>query len=166
MITVIMAQAPCQRRLTGDVSAEKLAINLLYILYGGAILYPRMLCKDVVTPEMMVFPKKHFVMMGAPFHSLHEIPLLLSGVICWAVLFLQPYCLFCIVLWKLRRRAEEISTPFLIRLVLSFIWQEQLQVVAGHLEMRIVDVKHDAQGLDVAWDEESTHLADMLRETI
>lgn len=40
------------------------AINLLYILYGGAILYPRMLCKDVVTPEMMVFPKKHFVMMG------------------------------------------------------------------------------------------------------
>ena len=29
-----------------------------------------------------------------------------------------------------------------------------LAVVAGHLEMRIVDVKHDAQGLDVAWDEE------------
>ena len=25
----------------------------------------RMMCKDVVTKEMTVFPKKHFVMMGA-----------------------------------------------------------------------------------------------------
>jgi len=40
------------------------AINLLYIIYGGAILYPRMLFSNVVTRDMMAFPKKHFVMMG------------------------------------------------------------------------------------------------------
>ncbi|CAJ1337242.1 unnamed protein product [Effrenium voratum] len=40
------------------------AINLLYIIYGGAILYPRMLCTSAVTKEMTAFPKKHFVIMG------------------------------------------------------------------------------------------------------
>ncbi|CAE8630246.1 unnamed protein product [Polarella glacialis] len=40
------------------------AINLLYIFYGGIILYPRMLLTNCVTKEMRVFPKKHFLVMG------------------------------------------------------------------------------------------------------
>eukprot|EP00928_Gymnodinium_smaydae_P061049 TRINITY_DN4509_c0_g3_i2.p1 TRINITY_DN4509_c0_g3~~TRINITY_DN4509_c0_g3_i2.p1 ORF type:complete len:431 (+),score=84.43 TRINITY_DN4509_c0_g3_i2:165-1295(+) len=40
------------------------AINLLYILYGGLILYPRMLFTTSVTPEMRRYPKKHFLLMG------------------------------------------------------------------------------------------------------
>lgn len=40
------------------------AVNLLYILFGGAILYPRMIFSDVVTPEMRRTPQRHFVLMG------------------------------------------------------------------------------------------------------
>lgn len=40
------------------------AINLLYIVYGGAILYPRMLFTDTVTKDMRKFPKRHFLAMG------------------------------------------------------------------------------------------------------
>lgn len=41
------------------------AINLLYILYGGAILYPRMLATSAVTPEMRRPKlKRHFFVMG------------------------------------------------------------------------------------------------------
>ncbi|CAK0805423.1 unnamed protein product, partial [Prorocentrum cordatum] len=40
------------------------AINLLYIFYGGAILYPRMLATSAVTPAMRRFPKRHFFVMG------------------------------------------------------------------------------------------------------
>lgn len=40
------------------------AINFLYIVYGGAILYPRMLLTDAVTEEMYRFPKRHFFIMG------------------------------------------------------------------------------------------------------
>lgn len=32
-------------------------VNALYILYGGLILYPRMLLTDKVTPEMTRLPK-------------------------------------------------------------------------------------------------------------
>jgi hypothetical protein len=32
-------------------------INALYVVYGGAVLYPRMLCTDHVTPEMRRLPK-------------------------------------------------------------------------------------------------------------
>merc|ERR1719419_781316 len=40
------------------------AINLLYIVYGGAVLYPRMLFTDRVTSAMKAFPKRHFLAMG------------------------------------------------------------------------------------------------------
>eukprot|EP00435_Cladocopium_sp_Y103_P031127 s3782_g7.t2 len=40
------------------------AINLLYVVYGGAILYPRMLFTNVVTKEMTSFPKRPFFIMG------------------------------------------------------------------------------------------------------
>ena len=40
------------------------AINLLYVVYGGAILYPRMVFTNVVTKEMTSFPKKPFFIMG------------------------------------------------------------------------------------------------------
>jgi len=40
------------------------AINLLYIAYGGVILYPRMLFSEHVTPEMRRFPKRVFLTMG------------------------------------------------------------------------------------------------------
>jgi len=40
------------------------AINLLYIVYGGAVLYPRMFLTGHVTSEMRRFPKKPFLIMG------------------------------------------------------------------------------------------------------
>lgn len=40
------------------------AINLLYIVYGGAVLYPRMLCTDAVSKDMMLLPMTPFVVMG------------------------------------------------------------------------------------------------------
>jgi len=39
-------------------------VNLLYILYGGAILYPQWIFMGVVTPEMVAVPKMRFVIMG------------------------------------------------------------------------------------------------------
>lgn len=42
------------------------AINLLYVVYGGAILYPRMVFTNVVTKEMTSFPKRPFFIMDAP----------------------------------------------------------------------------------------------------
>eukprot|EP00929_Paragymnodinium_shiwhaense_P001511 TRINITY_DN101744_c0_g1_i1.p1 TRINITY_DN101744_c0_g1~~TRINITY_DN101744_c0_g1_i1.p1 ORF type:complete len:456 (-),score=90.71 TRINITY_DN101744_c0_g1_i1:53-1420(-) len=40
------------------------AINLLYIVYGGLILYPRMMFTKHVTAEMRRFNKRPFVIMG------------------------------------------------------------------------------------------------------
>ena len=39
-------------------------VNLLYIVYGGAVLYPRMIFTNVVTPEMKKVPKTRFLIMG------------------------------------------------------------------------------------------------------
>ena len=35
-------------------------VNLLYVLYGGAILQQKMLCTNKITPEMRTFPQKTF----------------------------------------------------------------------------------------------------------
>mmetsp|Transcript_79704 Transcript_79704/g.200532 ORF Transcript_79704/g.200532 Transcript_79704/m.200532 type:complete len:504 (-) Transcript_79704:191-1702(-) len=39
-------------------------VNFLYIVYGGAILYPRMCLTNAVTPTMKALSKKRFVVMG------------------------------------------------------------------------------------------------------
>lgn len=40
------------------------AINFLYIIYGGLILYPRMWFTDNITHDMVSFPKRPFFVMG------------------------------------------------------------------------------------------------------
>jgi len=39
-------------------------VNVLYVIYGGLLLYPRMYCTDSVTPAMQALPKRRFLIMG------------------------------------------------------------------------------------------------------
>lgn len=39
-------------------------VNVLYIIYGGLLLYPRMLFTDSITPAMKALPKRRFIIMG------------------------------------------------------------------------------------------------------
>jgi hypothetical protein len=39
-------------------------INLLYLVYGGVVLYPRMLCTNKITPRMRAFPQWKMAVMG------------------------------------------------------------------------------------------------------
>lgn len=39
-------------------------VNVLYVIYGGLLLYPRMYFSDSVTPAMQALPKHRFLIMG------------------------------------------------------------------------------------------------------
>lgn len=79
-------------------------VNFLYIIYGGAILYPRMCFTDAVTPTMRALPKRRFVIMGlldalgtfftamgAAFTPGSMQPLLNQTLIPWIILISRLY---------------------------------------------------------------------------
>mmetsp|Transcript_64185 Transcript_64185/g.139454 ORF Transcript_64185/g.139454 Transcript_64185/m.139454 type:complete len:431 (-) Transcript_64185:462-1754(-) len=79
-------------------------VNLLYIIYGGVILYPRMCFTNVVTPEMKALSKHRFVVMGfldalgtfftamgAAFTPGSMQPLLNQTLIPWIIIFSRLY---------------------------------------------------------------------------
>mmetsp|Transcript_3260 Transcript_3260/g.8582 ORF Transcript_3260/g.8582 Transcript_3260/m.8582 type:complete len:491 (+) Transcript_3260:3-1475(+) len=79
-------------------------VNLLYIVYGGAILYPRMCLTDAVTPKMQALSKKRFLVMGfldalgtfftamgATYTPGSMQPLLNQTLIPWIMLFSRIY---------------------------------------------------------------------------
>eukprot|EP00397_Hematodinium_sp_SG-2012_P028518 GEMP01030028.1.p1 GENE.GEMP01030028.1~~GEMP01030028.1.p1 ORF type:complete len:249 (+),score=33.07 GEMP01030028.1:173-919(+) len=54
----------------GDVDGQNFAFfanqgnNFLYIVLGGAVVYPRMLFTNSITPQMRQFPRRHFLKMA------------------------------------------------------------------------------------------------------
>ena len=39
-------------------------VNAMYVVYGGMVLYPRMVCGSSVTAEMRRYPQSKFFVMG------------------------------------------------------------------------------------------------------